>query len=257
MILLIDIGNTRLKWAQLRDGRLSAQSARPHQTVDRRQLLEEMLTSTDAPDRVLVSNVGGREIGDACAAAIRQKWGIEPRFVTAVAQAAGVTNAYRQPEKLGVDRWLALIAAHTLRGGPSCVISVGTAMTIDGIDAAGRHLGGSIVPGPRVMVSSILRATSDIASRMGDDEITYSVFSNHTAAAVRQGCAQALAGLVDRAVAEMQRMLGVPPKLLLTGGASDVIAPLIGPHEVVPDLVLRGLAVLAESDESRVATVEG
>jgi len=52
-------------------------------------------------------------------------------------------------------------------------------------------------------------------------------------------------------------MLGVPPKLLLTGGASDVIAPLIGPHEVVPDLVLRGLAVLAESDESRVATVEG
>src|SRR5690606_42039464 len=104
MILLIDIGNTRLKWAQLRDGRLSAQSARPHQTVDRRQLLEEMLTSTDAPDRVLVSNVGGREIGDACAAAIRQEWGIDPRFVTADARAAGVSDAYRQREEHGIDR---------------------------------------------------------------------------------------------------------------------------------------------------------
>lgn len=246
MILLIDIGNTRLKWAELRAGQLSAQSARSHLSTGRRELLEDMLSSADVPDRVLVSNVGGRDIGDACTAAIRQKWGIEPEFVTASAHAAGVTNAYREPEKLGVDRWLAVIAAYSRNQGPACVVSVGTAMTIDGVDAAGRHLGGSIVPGPRLMVSSLLGGTSEIATRMSDHDITYSAFSKHTGAAVVQGCAQALAGLVDRAVAEMQRSVGAQPKLLLTGGASDVISPLIAAHEVVPDLVLRGLAILAD-----------
>ncbi len=245
MILLIDIGNTRLKWAELREGQLSPQSALGHASADRIGLFEDMLRSSDAPERALISNVGGREIGDACATAIRERWGIAPEIVVATSRAAGVTNAYREPDKLGVDRWLAVIAAHSRQQGPACVVSVGTAMTIDGIDAAGRHLGGVIVPGPQLMVASLLSNTSEIAGRMSDSDSARSVFANHTKGAVVQGCAHALAGLVDRAVAEMQRTLGVQPKLLLTGGASEAIAPLIGVHEVIPDLVLRGLAVLA------------
>lgn len=250
MILLIDIGNTRLKWAELRAGQLSPQAALPHVAADRTALLEEMLRSAHTPDRVLISNVGGHEIGDACSSAIRSRWGIDPEIVVATSQAAGVTNAYREPEKLGADRWLAVIAAHSRQQGSTCIVSVGTAMTIDGVDAAGRHLGGVIVPGPQLMVSSLLRSTSEIADRMSDPDTTRSVFANHTKAAVVQGCAHALSGLVDRALAEMQRSLGTQPKVLLTGGASDVIAPLIGAHELVPDLVLRGLAVLADQAAS-------
>lgn len=251
MILLIDIGNTRLKWAELRDGRLSPQAALAHANADRNALLEDMLRSAHAPDRVLISNVGGRGIGDACVAAIRNRWGIDPQILVATSQAAGVTNAYREPEKLGVDRWLAVIAAYSRQQGPACVVSVGTAMTIDGVDAAGRHLGGVIVPGPQLMVSSLLNNTSEIAARMSNQGSSRAVLADHTKAAIVQGCGHALAGVVDRAIAEMQRNLGTQPKLLLTGGASDVIAPLIGPHELIEDLVLRGLAIIAESETAR------
>jgi type III pantothenate kinase len=207
-----------------------------------------MLETAGLPSRVLIANVGGREIGASCAGAIRTRWGVEVEFVLATAYAAGVSNAYREPEKLGVDRWLAIIAAHASAPGASCVVSVGTAMTVDGVDANGTHLGGVIVPGPQLMVSSLLKNTSDIAARMSEPEVSCEVFANHTNAAVLQGCAQALAGLVDRAASEMERKLGTRPKLLLTGGASEVIAPLIGPHEAVADLVLRGLAVLAQGE---------
>lgn len=248
MILLIDIGNTRLKWAELRDGVLSAQSAVPHARVDRNVLLEQMLATVHRPTRVLISNVGGRDILEACVAAIRARWSIEAETIVSTARAAGVTNAYREPAKLGVDRWLAIIAAHARQEGSACVVSVGTAMTIDGVDASGRHLGGVIVPGPHLMISSLLSNTSDIATRMSDEQTVHRVFANHTKAAVHQGCAQALAGLIDRALAEMEREVGARPRLLLTGGACDIVAPLIGTHERVEDLVLRGLAVLARGD---------
>lgn len=250
MILLIDIGNTRLKWAELRDGVLSAQSAVPHARVDRNVLLEQMLATVHRPTRVLISNVGGRDILEACVAAIRARWSIEAETIVSTARAAGVTNAYREPAKLGVDRWLAIIAAHARQEGSACVVSVGTAMTIDGVDAAGQHLGGVIVPGPQLMVSSLLHSTSDIAERMTEADTTRAVFGDHTNAAVMQGCAHALAGLVDRALAEMRQRLGSDPALLLTGGGAQVIAPLVGPHELVPDLVLRGLAILAAEQAS-------
>src|SRR5690606_5170693 len=96
--------------------------------------------------------------------------------------------------------------------------------------------------------------TSDIAGRMSEDTATNTVLAMHTHGAVHRGCAQALAGLVDRAMEEIQRKLGSRPRLIATGGGSDVIAPLIGPHEIVPDLVLRGLAVLAEMDQKSLRT---
>jgi len=248
MILLLDIGNTRLKWAELRDGVLAPQSAFAHGNGDRAQRLQDMLRTATKPDRVLISNVGGPEIAAACTDAIRARWSVEPEFVVSTAEAFGVVNAYREPEKLGVDRWLAVIATHAMQRGAACIVSVGTAMTIDGVDASGRHLGGVIVPGPHLMISSLLSNTSDIATRMSDEQTVHRVFANHTKAAVHQGCAQALAGLIDRALAEMEREVGARPRLLLTGGACDIVAPLIGTHERVEDLVLRGLAVLARGD---------
>jgi len=162
MILLIDIGNTRIKWAELEAGQLSPQRALAHSTVDHRKLFEDMLGSLSSPERVLIANVGGRAIEAACIGAIRERWTVEPEVIVSSAQAAGVTNAYREPHKLGVDRWLAVIAAHARVNGPACVVGVGTAMTIDGVDGSGRHLGGAIVPGPQLMIESLLKGTSDI-----------------------------------------------------------------------------------------------
>ncbi len=245
MILLLDIGNTRIKWAQLENGALSAQSAATH-AEDRMQVFDRIGQDDDPPRRILVSNVGGPAIAAACSRTFNRRWNIQPEFSISSAHAAGVTNAYREPEKLGVDRWLAVIAAHSMNRGAACIVSVGTAMTIDGVDASGMHLGGLIVPGPDLMISSLLTNTSDIASRMGDEPAQEALFASHTLGAVHQGCLHALAALVDRAANTMQSPESMPLTLLLTGGAAARLSPLIQtPHEQVEDLVLRGLALLA------------
>lgn len=248
MILLIDIGNTRLKWAELRDGTLSAQSAFAHSGGDRARLLEEMQNRVATPERVLIANVGGPEIQAACVNAVRTRWNVEPELVVASARAAGVTNAYRDPEKLGVDRWLAMIAARAMKPGALCVVSVGTAMTVDGLDATGRHLGGVIVPGPKLMVASLLGNTSDIAARATQTESTDGLFADHTFGAIHQGARHALAALIERAITEIERTLRTRPQVLITGGACERVAALLeSSYEVVSDLVLRGLARIADS----------
>jgi len=245
MILLIDIGNTRIKWAAF-DGRdLGAQFALAHENLDRDELLNAF-KAVSRPGRILVGNVGGARIGELVRVVAAQTWSVQPEFIESTASAGGVRNAYPEPAKLGVDRWLAVIAAHGLERRAACVVSVGTAMTIDAVDRAGQHLGGVIVPGPDLMVSSLLRNTSEIARRAEQGSIGEGVFADNTLGAIRQGSVHALAALVERSVASLQSRVGESPALLLTGGASRQFAGLINfPRKFVPDLVLRGLAMLA------------
>lgn len=243
MMLLIDIGNTRMKWATC-DGRvLSPQQAQRYAEWSGEDVVNRILAPLPRPQRVLVSNVGGARIGELVRAAIAQHWGMEPEFIVSTAAACGVRNAYPVPGNLGVDRWLSLIAVHAMEQRLTCIVSVGTAMTVDGIDASGQHLGGVIVPGPDLMVSSLLRNTSDIARKAEGGDATDALFADNTFGAIRQGSAHALAALVDRAVETLGARKGDEPSLLLTGGAAFVIEHLVHQRcQAVPDLVLRGLA---------------
>jgi type III pantothenate kinase len=244
--LLVDIGNTRIKWAWLERGRLQPQSAAPHADWTAQTFIETILAAASGSGRVWVSNVSGPRMAQVVRAALAQSWQVEPEFVTSTAAAGGVRNAYPQPMKLGVDRWLAIIGAHALERGAVCVVSVGTAMTIDGVAAQGRHLGGVIVPGPDLMVSSLLQNTSDIAHRAEQGSTSDGLFADNTLGAIRQGADHAAAALVERAVNVMREQLNETPKLLLTGGASARLEKSLAlPHRRVPDLVLQGLAVLA------------
>jgi type III pantothenate kinase len=246
MALLIDAGNTRIKWARFEDGVLQPQSAAPHADWNAQTVIETILQRGARSDRVLVSNVAGIRMADVVRTAVAQAWQVEAQFVTSTPLAGGIRNAYPQPAKLGVDRWLALIGAHALERGAVCVVSVGTAMTIDGIAADGNHLGGVIVPGPDLMIASLLTNTSDIAQRAQQGAASDGLFADNTLGAIRQGAEHALAALVERAVGTMRRTLSETPKVLVTGGASDRVEKAIAmPYRVVPDLVLRGLAVLA------------
>jgi type III pantothenate kinase len=246
MALLIDVGNTRIKWARFEDGVLQPQSAAPHADWSVQTLVENILQRGARSDRVLVSNVAGTRMADVVRTAVVQTWQIEPQFVTSTPMAGGIRNAYPQPAKLGVDRWLAMIGAHALERGAVCVVSVGTAMTIDGVTADGSHIGGVIVPGPDLMIGSLLTNTSDIAQRAQQGTAGVGLFADNTLGAIRQGAEQALGALVERAVGTMRRMLKETPKVLVTGGASDRVEQTIGvPYRAVPDLVLQGLAVLA------------
>ena len=246
MALLIDIGNTRIKWARFENGVLQPQSAAPHADWIGQTLVETVLRRGNRADRVLVSNVAGTRMAEVVRTAVSQTWQLEAEFVTSTPMAGGIRNAYPQPAKLGVDRWLAMIGAHALERGAVCIVSVGTAMTIDGVAADGLHLGGVIVPGPDLMVASLLKSTSDIAQRAQQGDTSDGLFADNTLGAIRQGSEHALAALIERAVGVMRRTLGETPQLLVTGGASDRVEKAIGlPYRAVPDLVLQGLAVLA------------
>jgi type III pantothenate kinase len=246
MLLLIDIGNTRIKWATFDRDSLEAQQAVPHASWT----LSECLAAFSAlpmPKRVLASNVGGERVASIVRDASMQCWSIEPEFIHSTTVAGGITNAYPEPAKLGVDRWLAMIGAYAEHREALCVVSVGTAATIDGVDAMGRHLGGLIIPGPDLMVGSLLRNTSDIARRAQEGSVGSGVFANNTLGAIHQGASHAVAALAERAVESMQAQLGARPLLILTGGASGEVARLIRfPHTLTADLVLRGLIVLAD-----------
>lgn len=246
MKLLIDIGNTRIKWARLNERALGPLTAAVHAQWERDDARDNLVRTNERPDRVLVSNVGGARIAELVSSVIQEAWGTVPEFVHSTAQAGGVRNAYPEPAKLGVDRMMAMIGAHAMHRGLICIASVGTAMTIDAVNAQGEHLGGSIVPGPDLMISSLLRSTSDIAARAREGAVSVGLFANNTLGGITQGAAHALAALIDRSTAALERELGESPTLLLTGGASGRVEPLISAKfTTVPDLVLRGLAVLA------------
>jgi type III pantothenate kinase len=196
---------------------------------------------------VLVSNVSGPRLASLLTEVATQTWSLQPSFVQATAAAAGIRSAYAEPGKLGVDRWLAMIAAHDMVHGAVCVVSIGTAMTIDGLDAGGVHLGGLITPGPQLMVHSLLGGTSDIAARAGAVQPTDALFATDTATAIHNGARHALAALIARASQRIAEQVNAQPILMLTGGATPLIETLVPlGRRVVPDLVLRGLVVLAE-----------
>lgn len=249
--LLVDVGNTRLKWARLRNGALGRMASAPHagrRPESYRRLLARALRGVDA---VVVVSVAGRAVDRALAAGIVAASGVAPRFVTSTRRAAGVVNGYREVWRLGADRWVAAIGGWhdpARRGRPVCVVDVGTATTIDLVDARGRHLGGVIVPGPELMVDSLLRGTRGIRRRAagGRRALPATPFARSTREALEAGARHAVAALVDRACLAARERTGRRPLLLLTGGAAGAVAPWVhAPHTVTPDLVLRGLAALA------------
>ena len=247
MLLLVDIGNTRIKWTTRAGQELGVQQAAVHAQWSHADLQRHIIQTTPPPDRILVSNVAGPHLADMLTEVVTAAWRKQPEFVRASAFAAGVSNAYIEPAKLGVDRWLGIIAAHRMVASAVCVVSAGTALTVDGVDAAGRHLGGLITPGPELMVRSLLGGTSDIAARVGMLKASDDIFCTDTAAAIHNGARHALAALIVRAAEAIEHLAAEQATVIITGGASSQLEPLLPwPCRSVPDLVLRGLAVLAD-----------
>jgi type III pantothenate kinase len=250
-ILLVDIGNTRVKWALLRGARLSRGSAIAHQ--GRPAAMAALLRrAPKAVERVVAVSVAGRRLDQALDRATRQRFGLRVEFVASTRRAGGVTNGYREVWRLGADRWVGAIGAHALaRGGPVLYAMVGTALTIDLVSKS-RHRGGAIIPGAPTMVASLLSGTNGIRRRAQGlrahelNDKGRRLFADNTASALAVGAQFAAAAFIDRAYHEAMRALGVRPLLLLSGGgASALRRHLKSPLRVVPDLVLRGLAAYA------------
>src|SRR5262249_17507568 len=249
MWLLVDIGNTRIKWARLVEGRMGKQHAAANSGWKSQEYARRVIGKWPRPGgRIIVASVAGEQVYWSLIAAARRQGAPVPEFVASQRSAAGITTDYLDPWRLGVDRFVGAIGAHHLASGQSvCVVSVGTAMTLDLVDGGGRHRGGAIVPGPALMVHSLLSNTDGIRRRAtGGPDDAAGIFARTTRAAIGQGAPSAAAAVTDRAIEEACSLVGNRPLVLLTGGGSAAIKPLIRNTVVsLPDLVLHGLAVWA------------
>lgn len=237
-LLLLDIGNTRLKWGLAGDAGLGESGAVVHDGDPTAALRALRLPQ---PSALWVAHVTGAAQEARLTETLRALYGCDPQYARAAAAWHGLRSAYREPERLGVDRWLAMIAAWGEAQAPACVVDAGTALTVDCIDAHGLHLGGIIAAGLRTQQRALLghtRFTTRAAASAYDGGL-----GTDTEACVRQGALLACLGAVDRALA-----LAGPaaPRRLLTGGDAEQLLPyLSGPWAYRPQLVLEGLLRLA------------
>ncbi|MBV5309175.1 type III pantothenate kinase [Chromatium okenii] len=241
-MLLLDIGNTNLRWAVHDGAQLGAVQIARHGNAIPLDVLAAWET-LPAPTRIVASNVGGAAVAEALGRVTQAYWGLAPEFVSTRAEYAGVRIAYAEPSRFGVDRWLALLAAHVDNptAAPTLIVDAGTAATFDLLLADGRHLGGLIVPGLEMMRTSLLAGTQIPRIEI---EPCGMLWANDTTAAVAAGSVQAIAALAERLAERLAAETGATVRILLTGGdAPRLRAAFSQPFIEIEDLVLRGLTV--------------
>jgi len=244
MDLLIDIGNTNLKWTCGEYGSLEAMRIIRHHggfLIDLPAAWEQL----PPPERILVSNVGGTKLARTLERVCRSYWDRDPLFVTPQPKAFGVTIAYERPEQLGVDRWLALIAAYRICQGPVLVVDAGTAITYDLLLGDGSHLGGLIMAGIEMMRARLIAGTRIPWVELEPTESAVP-WATDTGAAIAVGLVQAPAALAERLFKRLTEQAGRTPQCILSGGdAERLISALHLPIQHRPDLVLQGLALFS------------
>ena len=243
--LLLDVGNTRIKWGVLEDG-VIRRTGHIAQARIREKGLQVLTTKIPGhADQVFVSNVAGASFATRLSGVVGAHCRCDVRFARSERSGWGVTNAYTQPRRIGVDRWVAMVGAWAEVQAACLVVDAGTAMTIDAIDDEGRHLGGQIIAGVATMADALAAATSDIPAirpAAGRTAADLGMFARNTAAAVREGAQNAVAGAVDRAIRTLQSNAYEPVVVLTGGDASRILNALCEPPLHRPHLVLQGLA---------------
>ena len=248
MILVVDIGNARVKWACVSGGGLVDPGEAVHERIPEAALESLADAAPGRPDRVMAVNVAGEGFSAAFTDMVKRRWDLVPEFVTTEHRGHGVRCAYADPSRMGSDRWVALIAGFRLAAGAACVIDAGTAVTLDAVDSQGHHLGGLILAGSRVIAAALDRQTSGIGETLGRSRPGRgaAVLGSSTDEAVAKGAMLGLSGALDRAVSAVAGELDEQPAVYLTGGDATILSPwLETPCEYRPHLVLEGLGSIA------------
>jgi type III pantothenate kinase len=243
MNLLVDIGNSRIKWGLSTQGGIVAQTAVSHHAENWRKTVFSAWKNLAKPQQLAVSCVANEEILAAVIELARCLWGeINVIIPKSSASIFGVRNAYQQPEKLGIDRWLCLIAAKHYFPLPAWSIDCGTAITVDFLDSGGIHRGGLIAPGLNLMKKSLLQNTAALEFSNTQYALELAV---QTDAAIFSGTLYAGIGLIEQAIKQRSGAA----VLLLTGGAALAVSPYLScPVQIEQDLVLMGLSIFCDAD---------
>lgn len=249
--LLLDIGNSRLKWGVAENGGLARTGHIAQQKIREQGLGVLTKRLPRQVDAVLASNVAGTTYATRLAGLVHAHCDRDLHFAKPAREAFGVTNSYVQPRRMGVDRWVAMVGARAEFKVACVVVDAGTAVTIDALDKNGRHLGGQILPGVTLMANALYSETSDLPLAQGKKSATYAgmaMFASNTRDAIGSGAQNAVVGAVERAIREL-RSKAYRPKLVLTGGdASRILQSLDGKPVHRPHLVLQGLLHMLTAD---------
>lgn len=247
--LAIDVGNTRLKWAVYAEPKpgspVLAQGAEFLENIDR--LADGPWSSLASPTRMLGCCVAGDAIKRRVEEQMEELWDIPAHWVVASASEAGLTNGYDHPTRLGADRWVAMIGAWHRQLGlgaprPMVVVMVGTAVTVEALDAEGRFLGGLIVPGHGIMLRALESGTAGLHVPTGEVR----EFPTNTSDALTSGGTYAIAGAIERMVRHVERHCACEPACVMTGGAGWKMLPSMeSPFELVESLIFDGLLQIA------------
>ena len=248
--LLIDVGNSRLKWGVLDDDAIRRTGHIAQEAINDKGLAALTSRLPRDVDTVIASNVAGSSFATRLSGVVGMHCDCDIHFVRTEKQACGVTNSYRQPRHMGVDRWMAMIGAWNELESACLIVDAGTAVTIDAIDATGKHLGGQILPGVTLMAGALASRTSDIPPvqpRSGATASGMSMFASSTSRAVEQGAINAVVGAIERANWTLDEN-GIEADVVLTGGdASRILKSLDEDALHRPHLVLSGLARTLET----------
>lgn len=234
MNLLLDLGNSRLKWAIAENNLLQIGQALLHSDITIEML--HTLWRDLRPEKIAVSSVGKVELLNFITTVARELWcDIPIHFATSQAEFFGVKNSYLQPEKLGVDRFLALCAARQKTHFPICVVDCGTAITVDVLNENGAHQGGLICVGLTLMKNALASNTADLPFVKSSEKIGLAV---ETEAAIFNGTLFAACGLIEKVMQQQPEST----ELFLTGGDAEIIgSQLNSSFTLEKNLVLDGL----------------
>ena len=261
MILLLDVGNSFIKWAWLdsawpkcaRKGLPSLSDADEllHAGEDIPAALDEAWNGLPKPEKVWVANVAGEEMLALIETWVAEHWACPLQLANSQSQSGKVVNAYVKPEQLGVDRWLGLLAVNAEYSGPSAVIDCGSAITVDAIAPSGKHLGGLILPGIKMMRDSLYSKANDIAATEVTETPAGMLFATNTTTGVEVGSLYAVVAYIERVVTDMQKEMGDKFHCVLTGGDAEEVQPLLSVTlEYNPVLVLQGLSIAMQRETS-------
>ncbi len=242
-MLLIDAGNSRLKWGVVAAGKIIDKGVSVYCDTGLPQACK-VAWERHFPKRVVVANVAGplfaKRLSDWC----RQRLHLQPEFIEPQRCAYGVDTRYHDPSRLGVDRWVALIAVRA--SAPVCVVDCGTAVTLDLLSPHGVHLGGMILPGLSVMRDSLYQRAPGIVRHPIEAEQEQAViYGRDTGSCIEQGTLHAVAGAIERITVVWDEQVTALKKII-TGGDAHIMQPLLKEgYHMQPDFVLHGLQIIA------------
>lgn len=250
-LLAIDIGNTRLKWALYSDTSVGqnplAQGAIFLEHLD--SLAEQQWQNLPKPTHVIGSCVAAPSAQAAVDEQLAEHWeNLSSLWIKVKQHQCGVTNGYDHPARLGVDRWVALIGAkkrllQKQQNLPAIVVMIGTAVTVDAMDAEGNFLGGLIMPGHGIMLNALQKGTAGLHVPTGE----VVPFPTNTSDALSTGGTYAIVGAIERMTINLQTHTGQEPKIFLTGGAAwKVAASMTKQAELIESLIFDGILSVAD-----------